>query len=586
MSRGPRSSGSYDGHVPDGSSWTPLPEGPRRGRAAFVVPPFVRLARTHALSTAGDAAVAVALAGSLFFSINPSEARWRVALYLLLTLAPFAVVAPLIGPAIDRARGGSRWVILAMCGGRAMAAVLMVFHLDSLLLFPEAFAMLVLGKGYSVAKSAYLPTTVASNADLVGANSKLAIISPVAGGLIAAPAALLSFVGGSSWAMALAALVFVGATLLALRLPAVPEPEGAATGQGPAPPTPEETAVEGAHAATAPAVGQPAEPRVGPTGAGPTGIGASGVGARGRGRRLRLRSDKPNLPSGVILGASAMGLLRGSVGFLTFLIAFDLRTSGASTAGYGLVLGAVGAGSIGGALLAPQLRRHVREERLMAAALVATTAAALLAALVGGLGGALLVIAAVGVAAAVAKLAFDSVVQRDSGERDKGRAFASFESRFQVLWVLGALVGLSAMPMRVGFLLLAGLAGATAVAFVMGRNIFDVARDFVTVPADLAQGPDDAADGGEARAAHPRGDGTRSDDTRMDDTLVGWAPGTDPADPTDRAESAAPDDPTRPVEPVPEAPTLADVFDVLANHSPSPRREHGRGTAGGPSSEP
>ena len=35
-----------------------------------------------------DAMVAVALAGSIFFSIDPSAARWRVALYLVLTIAP------------------------------------------------------------------------------------------------------------------------------------------------------------------------------------------------------------------------------------------------------------------------------------------------------------------------------------------------------------------------------------------------------------------------------------------------------------------------------------------------------------------
>ena len=87
------------------------------------VSPFNRLARVHAASAAGDVVVAVALAGSLFFSIDPGQARWRVGLYLLLTLAPFAVVAPLIGPLIDRARGGSRWVIVATgCrpGGRRL----------------------------------------------------------------------------------------------------------------------------------------------------------------------------------------------------------------------------------------------------------------------------------------------------------------------------------------------------------------------------------------------------------------------------------------------------------------------------------
>src|SRR5690349_6340860 len=44
-----------------------------------------------AVGSAGDAFVAVALAGTLFFSVSLDEARWRVALALLLTMAPFAV---------------------------------------------------------------------------------------------------------------------------------------------------------------------------------------------------------------------------------------------------------------------------------------------------------------------------------------------------------------------------------------------------------------------------------------------------------------------------------------------------------------
>ena len=76
------------------SGWTALNTPDRSGRAAFHVSAFNRLARVHAASSAADVVVAVALAGSLFFSIDPSQARWRVGLYLLLTLAPFVVVAP------------------------------------------------------------------------------------------------------------------------------------------------------------------------------------------------------------------------------------------------------------------------------------------------------------------------------------------------------------------------------------------------------------------------------------------------------------------------------------------------------------
>lgn len=67
--------------------------------------PFGRLALTHVVLTAGDALLTVSLAGSIFFKVSTGEARSNVILYLLLTMAPFAVVAPLLGPIIDRSRG-------------------------------------------------------------------------------------------------------------------------------------------------------------------------------------------------------------------------------------------------------------------------------------------------------------------------------------------------------------------------------------------------------------------------------------------------------------------------------------------------
>merc|ERR1712034_17718 len=111
------------------------------------VSPFTRFARMHAIGAMSDAMIAVALASSIFFSIDPDAARWRVAVYLVLTIAPFAVVTPLIGPLVDSV-------------GRGLIAWQMATNLDGLLLFPLAFGLLVLQKGYSVAKSAVVPSLV------------------------------------------------------------------------------------------------------------------------------------------------------------------------------------------------------------------------------------------------------------------------------------------------------------------------------------------------------------------------------------------------------------------------------------------
>jgi hypothetical protein len=123
--------------------------------------PFGRLALTHVLMTAGDTLFAVSLAGSLFFSISPTAAKDKVLLYLLLTMGPFAVVAPALGPLIDRSRGARRGMVVASALGRAALCPFLARDIHSLLLFPEAFAMLVLSKVYLVTKGALVPEMAA-----------------------------------------------------------------------------------------------------------------------------------------------------------------------------------------------------------------------------------------------------------------------------------------------------------------------------------------------------------------------------------------------------------------------------------------
>src|SRR5206468_7606977 len=118
--------------------WRPLakPVGAAARITGIGPTPFSRLAVVHLISTAGDTLVTLALAGSLFFSISPNAARGRVALYLLLTVAPFAVVAPLLSPVIDRTSGGRRALIIGGAATRAVVCISMASHLSSLILFP------------------------------------------------------------------------------------------------------------------------------------------------------------------------------------------------------------------------------------------------------------------------------------------------------------------------------------------------------------------------------------------------------------------------------------------------------------------
>ena len=393
------------------NGWRPI-SGPRQGAEAFSTSSFGRLARAHAMAVAGDTLVAIALAGTLFFSIDPEAARSKVFLYLALTMAPFAIVAPLVGPALDRSAGGRRWMVVGSSLLRAVICALMIDDVDSLLLFPEAFALLVLAKSYHVAKSALVPTTVSSDEALVEANSKLALISGVVGFAAAIPGGILLRFGGSEWVLALATVVFAAGVFVAWRIPKTQVADRPETDEA----------------------------------------------------REELRGV------GVLLAASAMGLFRGVVGFLTFLLAFSLRTGDAPTWHFGVVLALSAGGALAGAGLAPFLRQHAPEERIIAALLGVVAVTGAVAAWFGGLVGASLLAASVGVGAAAAKQAFDAIVQRDAPDANRGRSFARFETRFQLIWVGGAVLGIAPIPMWLGALIVTAVTCFGAISYTAGQR--------------------------------------------------------------------------------------------------------------------
>ena len=161
----------------------------------------------------------VALADSFFFDVDPGAARSKVLLFLVISFAPFLIVAPLIGPVIDRIRGGRRFVVQAVAAARIVLQLLMMRFADELALFPLVFAALVLQKTYSVSKSALVPSVVRTERELVEANSKLGLIAGVSGVVAVFPAALLQVAFGSAATLGYGALLFVVALVAATRLP-------------------------------------------------------------------------------------------------------------------------------------------------------------------------------------------------------------------------------------------------------------------------------------------------------------------------------------------------------------------------------
>ena len=91
-----------------GGAWATRRVGDVRAKGAANEVGMVRLFDLHALSCAGDTLIAIGLAGTIFFNVPLGEARTKVALYLLVTMVPFALLAPVVGPLLDHFRHGRR----------------------------------------------------------------------------------------------------------------------------------------------------------------------------------------------------------------------------------------------------------------------------------------------------------------------------------------------------------------------------------------------------------------------------------------------------------------------------------------------
>jgi hypothetical protein len=375
-------------------------------------PAFRQLAVSWAANVGGDTLVTVALAGTLFFSVPSSQARGNVALYLGLTLAPFTVVAPVLGGVFARFRGAYRTVLTLASALRAVLAVVMMLGLTTLWLYPLAFAMLVLSRLYGIAKSSLLPVALPQPVALVAANAFLARIGILAGAVVLPLGAAVEQIDPAV-ALACAAAFFVVSTTRSVRLP---NPRSAGE--------------------LDPSV--PGEARS----AGP--------------RALRLSR----------LATAGARLLNG---FLLLLLAFEFRDANAGALDFGALIAAGGLGYGLASLVSPILERLLREEPMVVAALAIEAAAAFIAGQFFGLAAAAALAAAAGLAWGTAKFAFDGLLQATVPADRRGRAFTRSETLFQLAWVVGAIIPVTiSIPAEVG-LAVAGVAALAAqTMFVAG----------------------------------------------------------------------------------------------------------------------
>lgn len=370
---------------------------------------LAKVIEMHGVSAAGDALVLLSLANTVFFSVPVGEARGRVALYLLVTMLPFSVMAPVIGPLLDRFRRGRRYALAVTLVTRAFLAWVMAGAVaggkEAFALYPAAFGHLVASKAYQVTRAAATPRVLPPGLSLVTANSRVLL-----GGIVAVAAATpigagLMKLAGPEWSLRLAFVVFAIGTGLALALP--PRVDSSAG---------EVDARLSSHV-------QHDEPRSA------TGLGTGwSIGPR------------------VVLGLRAVAGLRAFTGFLTLFLAFALRTEPLSEslptiAVIGLVAGAAGIGNTVGTSLGALLRR-LTPEAVVTAMVVLAAAGAAFGSLAYGLVPVLVTGLCAGLASALGKLALDALVQREVPERVRTSAFARSETVLQLAWVLGGAAGI------------------------------------------------------------------------------------------------------------------------------------------------
>ncbi len=360
------------------------------------------------LSYGTDAMITVALASTVFFGASTHAQRGNVLLYLLVTVAPFSVVAPVIGPMLDRFQHGRRWAMAGTAVGRAILAIIMAGHATNLLvLYPCALGSLVLSKAYSVVRAAAAPRLVPPGMTLVEANARLSIFglgAAIAGGVVVA--AVVKVTGSYPAGLWVTALAFAACAVFAFRLP--PQVDSAT----PAARHPEEP--------PRPRIQQPVPPLA----------------------RIRAWASRGFVPQ-VITSLQGECALRALSGLLTIYAAFYVESTrhGFDAAlALGLLVGATGVGNFVGTALGARLRLS-RPELVILISTATAGASCLLVAIAYSLDIAIIGMLVAAACNALAKIALDAVIQRDVSETLRSSGFARSETFLQLSWVVGAAIG-------------------------------------------------------------------------------------------------------------------------------------------------
>lgn len=448
---------------------------------------------TSIANFAVDAVLAVALAGTLFFSAAEAESRTSVAAYLLVTIAPFALLAPLIGPALDRIRTGRRLALSLTFAGRVVLAAVLLQNFDSWALYPAALGMLVLSKSYGVLKSSVTPRVAPDELDLVRANARLTIAGHIGGSMVAGGvAAAIAFLvdpPASLWLLMVVALAGIyGCALI---------PDSAERGDGEV--SVSAFAPDGAPDADAPTDVLP-EAVHGPTGSTDSTTDTAETAPlqtatdtsphtsdtqphtqqHTQPRRKSLlsswrRSISVRFPDAARTCMWGTALQRCGTGFMTIYVAFVAKSSSELSGLEQLtILAAVGAAGGIGTFLGNALGSRIHFARPQATVLVLGALSLLTviaAAYWDGVPTAALATAVMSVGSAMSKVCLDAAIQSGLSPAAHASAFGISETSLQLSWVFGGTMGILLPPE-----LTVGMAALAVAGTVMYVNVIAASR--------------------------------------------------------------------------------------------------------------
>lgn len=492
----------------------------RLWRVSVGSPELAPLSVAHAFAGIADAFVTVSLAGSLFFNLSPDASRKQVLLYLLVTVAPLAVLAPLIGPTIDRFHRRQRLVAGACFALRALFCLALAGSLFQLSFYGFALGLLVIGKASGIARQAIVPMLVPDPNELVGANARIARLGSVMGGLGGGVGVALLHNVEAVGLLRAAAVVYTCSAIAALRTRPSATPDSVLS---------------------------------------------------------EVEYAELHLPT-VVVGSVGVMAIRAAVGFFVFTLAFTLRRASEPAWVYGVAVVVYGGGAFVGNLVAPWLRRRFQDPQLIAIAIAAPTVPTIIGIL--GVSRPLLLAIAglIGLSTTLGRHGFDSLLQHRAPVALRGRAAARYETRFQLVWALGAVIATPiSLPAEASMAVLSALYIPALIVYLRASNaaqLFEVKSLDVFGRAERRLvAAEQSLNGGDMRVAILEA-AAAADMARIADPMIGRQAACDELDQMRRAvlESGTCDEPADVERAVELAGGLLSL--VRPRTPPSPGKSH------------